>query len=114
MLSGLLSLALLGTAVTVGIPTDFVSPRPFSARPRIASTRPRAMLPAAEDITNERDCIDEDNSDESSSAKERSEKLGGLLSRRGLALFRTRLQYTAGCPCGTPLPLFYTFCTLLL
>ena len=109
---GLLSLALLRTAVPAGFPAELALPPVSSLRLPISRIRgsPETILirPVAEDADGERECSDDnDNSDESS-------EFAGSMSRHALSLFRTRLQHTAGTPHGISLPLFYAFCTLLI
>jgi len=112
MLSGLLSLALLGTAVLVGFRSELVLSLASSPHIRITRTKASARTilsqPAAKDADGE------DDSDESSWSKQRTEEFGGSMSRYALGLLRTKLQHTAHTPRGALLPLFYLFCTLLI
>jgi hypothetical protein len=70
---------------------------------------------AAEEPNGERDYIDDDdNSNESLSATERTVEHCSSTSRSAGSLFRTTLRHAAGTSPGAPVPLFYTFCALLI
>jgi hypothetical protein len=114
MLVSLLSLALIGTADSpTGLTLQPVSPL------RLPISRPGAapqtiwIWPVAEDADGECECLDDnDNSDESSLAKQLTAKLAGSMSRHTRSLL-TKLQQTAGTR-HLSLPLIYQFCTLLI
>lgn len=119
MFSCLLSLALVEATVPADFSAELVLPRTSLHQARLAGATPLAKLvfvrTAAESVHAERDCIDEsDTSDESSSPKERTEKLGGWMTRYALALYRAQLEQTVAAPREVSLPLFYAFCRLLL
>jgi hypothetical protein len=69
----------------------------------------------AEDTDSGRDFMDDtDDSDESSSSKQRVAELDTTIRRQALASFHTRTQSSTETRPGLALPLFYVFCTLLI
>src|SRR5690242_17075565 len=116
MLPGLLNLALLfsiGYSAELSLPE---SPLPETSHCRAADPSQSILVPVvAAQPDGDREYVDDnDNSDETSSAKERTVEFGGSVTRSARSLFRTKLQLTAHTSHDASVPLFYAFCTLLI
>ena len=119
MFCGLLSLALVGTALSLLSPSEPFLGGARSAHVHIGraktSLQTILLLHRLLHAEGERDCIDDtDNSDESASAKERMQEFGRAISRSVLSRFRTRFVTGILVPGGVSVPLFYVFCALLI
>jgi hypothetical protein len=118
MFSGLF-LALVGTALSLfgplgPLPVSSSSPD-LQAGSGNTSLKTLPFRPRHLNAYSERDCIDDtDNSDESSSGKDRTQESGGATSQSVLTLIRTRVAFGSPRPKGVSLALFYVFCTLLI
>jgi len=119
MFCNLLSLALAGTALSLLGTSEPLLVGARSAAIQIGS--PKTSLPTILlrhrllNAGDARDCIDDtDTSDESSSAKERTQEFGKVMSRSVLLLSRTRFVPGTPAPEAITLALFYVFCVLLI
>jgi hypothetical protein len=117
---GLLSLALLGTTLSVVSAAETLPARTSCPNLQIGDGRtslsPLRVGPRLPSGNSKPDCIDDtENSDELSSARERAKEFGGSMSLIALAQTRTRLEPGSPTPPrGISLPLFYAFCSLLI
>jgi hypothetical protein len=118
MLTGLMNLLLLETALTVGCSTHTLPLLAQYSHGHLASTKtliPTTFFsPAPDNAVGDCDCLDPDNSDESSSSQQRPRLLGATAAQQALALIRSKLRHTPQTRCSLLFPLYRTFCTLLL
>jgi hypothetical protein len=116
MFSGLLSLALISSFLSFANSLEPLPPGVSSTDLQIGSLntsleRPRIRLCGSHaDV--ERDCVDD--TDESSSVKQRTQELDGVPSRSERAISRTVFERGHSTPRGVLLPLFRVFCKLLI